>query len=74
MWDSLSEVNRVTADGNARFGNFGAVLGATLNLQSFGLAEVLDGQPSAATPILAPGFGAQGADLSASKQLFAAAR
>lgn len=74
MWDSLSEVNRVTADGNARFGNFGAVLGATLNLQSFGLAEVLDGQPSAATPILAPGFGAQGAELSASKQLFGAAR
>lgn len=74
MWDSLSEVNRVTADGNARFGNFGAVLGATLNLQSFGLEEVLDGQPSAATPILAPGFGAQGAELSASKQLFGAAR
>lgn len=70
MWDSLTEVNRVTADGNAKFGSFGAVLGATLNLASFGLGDVMAGQPVAATPILAPGFGAQGAELTASKQLF----
>ena len=49
------------------------MLGATLNLQSFGLGEVLDGQVRSATPILAPGFGAQGADLSASRRLFGAA-
>jgi orotidine-5'-phosphate decarboxylase len=73
IWDSLGEVNSVTATGNARFGSLGAVLGATLNLQSFGLGEVLDGQAYSATPILAPGFGAQGAELSASKQLFGAA-
>lgn len=70
IWDSLGEINSVTATGNARFGSFGAVLGATLNLKSFGLDEVLDGQSQAATPILAPGFGAQGAELIASKQLF----
>jgi orotidine-5'-phosphate decarboxylase len=70
IWDSLGEVNQVTANGNARLGSFGAVLGATLNLQSFGLSKVLDGQEKAATPILAPGFGAQGADLSAAKQIF----
>jgi orotidine-5'-phosphate decarboxylase len=70
MWNSLAEINAVTADGHARYGSFGAVLGATLNLQSFGLGSVLDGQVTSATPILAPGFGAQGADLSASKQLF----
>ena len=49
------------------------MLGATLNLQSFGLGEVLEGQAQSATPILAPGFGAQGAELSASKQLFGSA-
>ena len=70
IWDSLGEVNQVTANGNARLGSFGAVLGATLNMQSFGLSKVLDGQEKAATPILAPGFGAQGADLSAAKQIF----
>jgi orotidine-5'-phosphate decarboxylase len=70
IWESLAEINAVTASGNARFGSFGAVLGATLNLQSFGLGQVMAGQPNAATPILAPGFGAQGAELSASKQLF----
>lgn len=73
IWDSLGEINAVTASGNAKLGSLGAVLGATLNLQSFGLGEVLDGQVHSATPILAPGFGAQGADLSASRQLFGAA-
>lgn len=73
MWNSLAAINAVTADGNARYGSFGAVLGATLNLQSFGLGSVLDGQVTSATPILAPGFGAQGAELNASRQLFGAA-
>ena len=73
IWDSLSDINRVTADGKARYGSFGAVVGATLNLKSFGLEDVLEGQDSSATPILAPGFGAQGAELSTSKLLFGAA-
>lgn len=73
IWKSLQEINSVTSDGKAQFGSFGAVLGATLNLQSFGLADVLAGQADSATPILAPGFGSQGADISASKQLFGAA-
>ena len=72
IWRSLKQINSVTSDGKATFGSFGAVLGATLNLQSFGLADVLTGQAASATPILAPGFGSQGADLSASKQLFGA--
>jgi orotidine-5'-phosphate decarboxylase len=70
IWDSLCEINSVTTQGNGKLGSFGAVLGATLNLQSFGLSAVQDGQAKSATPILAPGFGAQGAELSASKQLF----
>lgn len=73
IWDSISDINRVTADGKARYGSFGAVVGATLNLKSFGLEDVLEGQDSYATPILAPGFGAQGAELSTSKLLFGAA-
>lgn len=73
IWDSLGDINAVTADGKAKLGSLGAVLGATLNLQSFGLGEVIEGQAQSATPILAPGFGAQGAELSASKQLFGAA-
>jgi orotidine-5'-phosphate decarboxylase len=73
IWDSLSDINSVTAAGKARYGSFGAVLGATLNLKSFGLDDVLEGQELSATPILAPGFGAQGAELSTSKLLFGAA-
>ena len=73
IWDSLSDINSVTAAGKARYGSFGAVLGATLNLKSFGLEDVLEGQELSATPILAPGFGAQGAELSTSKLLFGAA-
>jgi len=72
IWQSLKQINSVTSDGRATFGSFGAVLGATLNLPSFGLADVLTGQAASATPILAPGFGSQGADLSASKQLYGA--
>lgn len=70
IWDALGVINKVTSDGHAKFGSIGAVLGATLNLQSYGLSSVQDGQELSATPILAPGFGHQGADLSASKQLF----
>lgn len=70
IWNSLASANSVTSFGKAKFGSFGAVLGATLNLTGFGLANVLDGQEISATPILAPGFGAQGAELSSSRQLF----
>lgn len=70
MWSSLSEINAVTGAASSRFGSFGAVIGATLNLSAFGLQSVQEGQPVYATPILAPGFGAQGAELSATRQLF----
>lgn len=70
IWESLEQLNGLTQGGRSRFGSFGAVLGATLNLSGFGLANVLEGQADAATPILAPGFGAQGAQLSDSRRLF----
>jgi len=73
IWRRLAEVNSVTAAPNARFGSFGGVVGATLDLRGFGLQNLLDGQVAAATPILAPGFGAQGAQLIDVKRLFSAA-
>ncbi|MEY4639562.1 MAG: hypothetical protein RLY13_560 [Actinomycetota bacterium] len=70
IWESLAELNKVNFGGRDRLGSLGAVLGATLNLNSFGLSAVTNGQTEAATPILAPGFGAQGANLSDTKILF----
>lgn len=70
LWRKLGELNSVTAAANARFGSFGGVVGATLDLASFGLSQLKHETGLAATPILAPGFGAQGADLADVKQLF----
>jgi orotidine-5'-phosphate decarboxylase len=70
IWDGLGKVNRVTGRAGESLGSFGAVIGATLNLTGFGLGEVQAGQTGAATPILAPGFGAQGAELGDISRLF----
>ncbi len=70
IWDGLAKINRVTAGPGEQYGSFGAVIGATLNLPAFGLGEVQVGQATAATPILSPGFGAQGAELRDIKRLF----
>lgn len=73
IWDQLEINNSVTAGPNFTLGSFGAVIGATLNLQSFGLEEVFSGTSGLVTPILAPGFGAQGAKLSETRSIFGAA-
>jgi orotidine-5'-phosphate decarboxylase len=53
QWNQLSKLN------DSGFGPYGAVVGATLNLPSFGIdSSILN------VPVLAPGFGAQGALLS----------
>lgn len=70
IWDGLAKINQVTAGPGEQYGSFGAVIGATLNLPAFGLGEVKLGQHKAATPILAPGFGAQGAELGDIGRLF----
>jgi orotidine-5'-phosphate decarboxylase len=68
----LEQVNRVNLDPSGDLGNFGAVVGATLNFQSVGIGNIYtDG--SLVTPILAPGFGAQGANLNQCVELFGAA-
>ncbi|MDE2386477.1 MAG: orotidine-5'-phosphate decarboxylase [Actinomycetales bacterium] len=71
IWQRLAKVNSVTSAPSSSLGSFGAVVGATLDLRGFGL--VLDESESAlTTPILAPGFGAQGAELADAKRLFGA--
>ena len=70
IWGSLEHVNAITSGPGERLGSFGAVLGATLNLNKFGLASLTSAVQTVATPILAPGFGAQGARLVDAGRLF----
>ena len=71
IWHRLARVNGVTGRAPGALGSFGAVVGATLDLRSFGIDL---GGATAATPILAPGFGAQGAELADAGILFEGAR
>ena len=68
QFSALSRINQVAAGPGDTLGPVGAVIGATLNLARFGIN--LDEQGAVKTPILAPGFGAQGAELSEIKRLF----
>jgi orotidine-5'-phosphate decarboxylase len=68
QFEALGRINQVAAGPGDKLGPVGAVIGATLNLSRFGLD--LENQGSVKTPILAPGFGAQGAELSDIKRLF----
>ena len=69
IWQRLAKVNAVTAGSDSTLGSFGAVVGATLDLRGFGL-DLTEPKGALATPILAPGFGAQGAELADAKRLF----
>jgi orotidine-5'-phosphate decarboxylase len=60
IWNKLEQLNLISAAPGDRFGSFSAVLGATLRFERFGLKLE---QSGVKTPILAPGFGAQGAEL-----------
>ena len=68
QFEALGRINQVAAGPGDKLGPVGAVIGATLNLNRFGLS--LENQGVIKTPILAPGFGAQGAELSDLKRLF----
>ena len=68
QFSALSRINQVAAGPGDTLGPVGAVIGATLNLARFGIN--LDEQGAVKTPILAPGFGAQGAEISEIKRLF----
>lgn len=69
IWHRLARVNAVTSSAHGQIGSFGAVVGATLDLRGFGL-DLSSPEGALATPILAPGFGAQGAELVDAKRLF----
>jgi orotidine-5'-phosphate decarboxylase len=68
QFENLGRINQVIAGPGDKLGPVGAVIGATLSLRRFGLQ--LDAQGEVKTPILAPGFGAQGAELTDIKKLF----
>jgi orotidine-5'-phosphate decarboxylase len=67
IWHKLELLNRLNAGPGDRLGSFAAVLGATLQVKRFGL-EIE--QSGVKTPILAPGFGAQGAELRDIRSIF----
>lgn len=73
IWGGLEQINTVTAGPGELLGSAGAVLGATLNLNKFGLGGVTSVPQPIQTPILAPGFGAQGARLADTGRLFGVA-
>ena len=73
IWSGLAEVNSITAGPGERLGNFGAVIGATVNPNRYGLGGLSSNEQGVLTPILAPGFGAQGARLQDTARLFGSA-
>ena len=63
--DDVAERNSAATTGP--LGSIGVVLGATLDLAGFGI-DVTAAPPVALTPVLAPGFGHQGADVANSER------
>jgi len=68
--DEVAKLNSVTATTNSRFGTLGLVVGATIDFLGLGLENLNSGLDRLASPILAPGFGAQGIPLSKAKEIF----
>jgi orotidine-5'-phosphate decarboxylase len=67
---AASVVREVAAlRGDADLGSFGVVIGATVQLRDYGLTD----DDLAGVPVLAPGFGEQGAVLSEIRRLFGSA-
>ena len=66
----VETLNVNTATSNSRFGCVGLVVGATVNLEELGLGSINHKRTSLRAPILAPGFGYQGADLARAKSIF----
>jgi len=66
----VAELNQVTATARGRFGNIGLVVGATLDREKYELGSINVAASDLLIPILAPGFGAQGALLSQARMIF----
>lgn len=73
IWNSLNRINSVTNSSQNTIGDFGAVVGATINFAKLGLNEIPLVKQKVGTPILSPGFGAQGAELTSAKDIFGVA-
>lgn len=65
----IHAINEISSHAKERMGSIGAVVGATLNFNTVGISNLFDDNLSR-TPILAPGFGAQGANLSDLSDVF----
>lgn len=65
----INAINEISSHAKERMGSIGAVVGATLNFNTVGISNLFDDNLSR-TPILAPGFGAQGANLSDLSDVF----
>lgn len=65
----IDVLNRISAQTKTKFGTAGLVIGATVNLKEYGV-DTLNNSEDHKSLILAPGFGAQGASLSAAKSIF----
>jgi orotidine-5'-phosphate decarboxylase len=63
--DQFEQLIQLNQGAQGPIGSFGAVLGATVDLESFGV-----GERHGKGPVLAPGFGAQGAKLTDAKAIF----
>lgn len=71
--DSIEDWNLSHTPG-AGFGSIGAVIGATLDLEEFGLADATSvGERTVVMPVLAPGFGHQGARVEDATKIYGAA-
>ncbi len=64
----LADVDGWNARAGAELGSIGVVLGATMDLSGYGIGPAAAG--SAATPVLAPGFGEQGAKIGRLRAVF----
>jgi orotidine-5'-phosphate decarboxylase len=68
--DEVALLNTATASTKDKFGNLGLVVGATVDLGAVGLGNINSGRVDLRTPVLAPGFGYQGAQLANAKSIF----
>ena len=68
---NIEAINAISASGPGKMGSIGVVVGATLNLSATGIYETINSVDSL-SPILAPGFGFQGAELENTVEVFGA--
>jgi orotidine-5'-phosphate decarboxylase len=68
--DEVRVINQQSAQSAVTFGSVGLVLGATVDMSSLGVSNINKDLELHKTPVLAPGFGTQGAKLSEAKSIF----